>query len=114
MSSAPTIGEMNRITMSSVSKFSLFMPNNESDPTSMNNRNRIMTSAVMTPTRIASRASCGRALSLESLLRKFPRESNREGCIRTVFFGILVNAFEYGAAHKEYKRVLFLMPSEIC
>lgn len=101
------MGEMNRITMSSASKFSLFIPSNESDPTSMNNRNRIMTSVVLTPTRIASRASCGRALSLESLLRKFPRESNREGCVRAVVFGILVNAFEYGAGYKEYKCVLF-------
>jgi len=66
-----------------------------------------MTSAVLTPTRIAGRASCGGAFSPESLLRKFPRESNREGFVRTAFFDILVNAFEYGAGYKEYKRVLF-------
>ena len=105
--SGPAMDEMNGITISSVSKFSLFIPSNESDPTSMNNRNRIMPSAVLTPTRIASRASCGGAFSPESLLRKVPRESNREGFVRTVFFGILVNAFEYGAGYKEYKRVLF-------
>ena len=83
--SGPAMDEMNGITISSVSKFSLFIPSNESNPTSMNNRNRIMTSAVLTPTRIASRASCGGAFSPESLLRKFPRESNREGFVRTVF-----------------------------
>ena len=56
---------------------------------------------------IVSRANCGRALSFESFPRKFPTESNRDGFVRTVFFGVLVNAFEYGAGVKEYKRVFF-------